>query len=44
MVGMQRGRRAGYNRPIISPIDGINFFVGYPLWSPDRGRILSSLS
>ena len=41
MVGMQRGRRAGYNRPIIGPIDGIERFVGYPLWSPDRGRILS---
>ena len=41
MVGMQRGRRAGYNSPIIGPIDGIETFVGYPLRSPVRGRTLS---
>ena len=40
MVGMQRGRRAGSNSPIFGPIDGIGNFVGYPLWSPVRGRTL----
>ena len=40
-MGMERGRLAGYNCPILGPINGIGHFVGYPLWSPDRGRILS---
>ena len=41
MVGMQRGRWAGSNSLIFGSIDGVGNFVGYPLWSPVRGRILS---
>ena len=30
----------GVNSPIFGPIHKIGNFVGYPLWSPVRGRIL----